>query len=69
VTRESVGLDLQLVMHFGRRDVLRNPECVGGDDGLADCRTKDKVFFPMGFGFMGFVDGANLVSTVLNALQ
>jgi hypothetical protein len=64
VTREGVGVDLQLVMHAGRRTVLRDRKC--DDDGdISDCENqKDKVLIPLGFGFMGFVDSSGIISSI-----
>jgi hypothetical protein len=63
VTRESVGVDLQGVMHAGRRDVLRDRSC-DDDEDVSDCANKDKLFFPLGFGIMGFVDTTAFISTL-----
>jgi hypothetical protein len=69
VTRESVGQDLEIVLHAGRRNVLKDNTC--DDDGdVSDCvNRKDKVFFPLGIGFMGFVDASNLLSSIQNIFK
>jgi|GEM_PF-6783231 len=61
VTREGVAYDLQFVMHAGRRKVVRNSSCIA-DMVFDDCQEKDKFLLPMGFGFVGFVDGSTLTS-------
>jgi hypothetical protein len=68
VTRESVDLDLELVMHAGRRNVLKDRSC--DDDGdISDCvNRKDKVL-PLGIGFMAFVNAANLISSIQNIFK
>jgi hypothetical protein len=65
VTHENLGVDLNAVMHFGRRQIVRDLACRDDDNGdsvpdLGDCKVKDKLFFPMGFGFSATIDASQL---------
>jgi hypothetical protein len=68
VTREGVGFDVQFVVHAGRREVLSNRSCTS-DMVLDDCKMKDKFFPLMGFGFAGFVDGSNIITTITSIFK
>jgi hypothetical protein len=69
VTRETVGLDLEVVVHAGRRNVRKDSKC--DDDGdVSDCvNQKDKVLFPMGIGSMRFFDACNPLSSIQNIFK
>jgi hypothetical protein len=62
VAHENMGMDLHLVMHAGRRRVLRNPDCLA--DGAERCVINDRFYAPLGFGFSAMVDGTALLSTL-----
>lgn len=60
VNHENLGVDLHLIVHVGRRTIVDDAGC--DDDGdLTDCRDREKLFFPMGAGFMGYVSGSELL--------
>lgn len=68
VSQEAVGADFHAVFHFGRRDVLANPEC-DDDQVLDDCRAKSKFFFPLGIGVMATFDAQPLFTLVGSLIQ
>ncbi len=65
VSQEAVKADFHGVVHFGRREVLANSSC--DDDGnTADCRSKEKFFFPLGVGVMATFDASALLTALGN---
>ncbi|HZG43681.1 MAG TPA: hypothetical protein VEY93_12000 [Longimicrobium sp.] len=68
VSQEAVGADFHTVVHFGRRDVLANPQCAD-DRNLDDCRSKSKFFFPLGIGMMATFDATQLFSLIGSLIQ
>jgi hypothetical protein len=66
LTPEKLGVDVHLMVHFGRRDVLRNPTC-NNDGNIKDCDVDD-TFRVMGGGFIVVVDGNLLPFASLGAI-